>query len=83
MGGQARRQVAHQCLTSRHRRELVHVIDDDADVHGGHVAQRIEYPVDVAAPSWRGTETRQDRRRQATSILVTGFTRDPGVNPSR
>ena len=83
MGGQARRQVAHQCLTSRHRRELVHVIDDDADVHGGHLAQRIEYPVDVAAPSWGGPEARQDRRRQATSVLVAGFTRDPGVNPPR
>ena len=81
MGGQAHRQVAHQCLTSRHRRELVHVIDDDADIHGGHLAQRIEYPVDVAAPSWGGPEGRQDRRRQAASVLVAGFARDPGVNP--
>ena len=47
---------------------------------GATSRERIEDPLDVAAPPWSGPEGRQDRRRQATSVLVAGFTRDPAVH---
>ncbi len=49
MGRQPRRQLTHELLAGRHRRELVQVVHDDADIHGGSGAQRAEDAIDVAA----------------------------------
>ncbi len=47
VGRQPRRQLADELLAGRHRRELVQVVDDDADVQRGSGAQRTEDAVDV------------------------------------
>ena len=80
VGRQARRQISHQLQARRHGGKLVQVIDDDADIDGRDLAQRVEDPVDVAAPPWRRLERRQDRRRQPAVVLVAGFARDPCVD---
>ena len=80
MGRQPCRQLAHELLTGGHRRELVQVVDEDADIDGGGRAQRREDAIERTATLRGDAEGREDRPRQAAGILVAGLAGHPRID---
>ena len=58
---QPRHQLADELLTGRIRRELVEVVDEDADVERGDRCERPENTIEAAAALRVDTEGGQDR----------------------
>ena len=74
------RKLAHELFTGGHRRELVKVVEEDADIDGSGRVQRLQDVIEGTVTLGGDPEGGEDRQRQAAGILVARLTGHPRID---